>query len=237
MTGSGDGDSEPDTPDAPSSGAETDPEPHPQAADPGPFEAFVESEDPVVVTVREVLTSVAIVAVVGLVLFTASGIWPPLVAVESGSMEPHMFKGDLVFVVEDGRYAPEEARSGVVTFEDGTETGYWSFGDHGNVVVYRPDGREVTPIIHRAHFYVEEGENWVARANPEYTGGATCRQVRTCPAPHDGFITKGDNNAVYDQVARRSTVVRPEWVRGVAKVRVPWLGCIRLQLSGNSCLA
>jgi|APHM01.1.fsa_nt_gi Signal peptidase I len=58
---------------------------------------------------RELVTSVGTVLLVGALLFAASGVWPPLVAVESGSMEPHMSKGDLVFVADNGRYAPGEA--------------------------------------------------------------------------------------------------------------------------------
>lgn len=191
--------------------------------------------------VREVLTSVGTVLLIGGVLFALSGVWPPLVAVESGSMEPHMFRGDLVFVAENGRYAPDDAAAGVVTHRQGRETGYWSFGDHGNVIVYQPDGRAGTPVIHRARMYVEEGENWVQRANPEYLGGAdTCAENAHCPADHSGFITKGDDNRRYDQVGSAESgtltgVVRPAWVRGNAKVRVPKLGCVRLELSGIGC--
>ncbi len=213
-----------------------DAEPGVSIEDDGVLRYLWQTDHAVVATVREVVTSVALVAFIGLVLFAASGVWPPLVAIESGSMEPHMSKGDLVFVVEDGRFAPSEAESGIVTYRTGKETGYWSFGNYGNVIVYQPDGQDGTPIIHRAQFYVEEGEDWVGQADPQHLAGVTdCDQVQSCPADHDGFITKGDNNVAYDQVAGRSDVVRPEWVTGVGKVRVPWLGCIRLELSGVSC--
>jgi len=200
-----------------------------------------EEHNDVVDFLREVLTSVGTVLLIGAVLFAFSGVWPPLVAVESGSMEPHMFKGDLVFVAENGRYAPDVATAGVVTYQQGQQTGYSSFGDYGNVVVYQPDGQVGTPVIHRAYMYVEEGENWVQRANPEYLGNAdTCAENVHCPAPHDGYITRGDDNPRYDQVGGTeretlSNVVKSEWVRGNAKVRVPKLGCIRLELSGIGC--
>jgi len=191
--------------------------------------------------VREVVTSVGTVLLVGVLLFAVSGVWPPLVAVESGSMEPHMSKGDLVFVAENGRYAPGDAVRGVVPYQQARDTGYWSFGDYGNVVVYQPDGRARTPVIHRARMYVEEDENWVERADPEYLGDhQTCAENVHCPADHSGFITKGDNNPRYDQVGTTeastlSAVVKPEWIRGNAKVRLPKLGCIRLELSGIGC--
>jgi signal peptidase len=79
-------------------------------------------------------------------------------------------------------------------------------------------------------FYVERGENWYNRADPDALGGAdSCAELANCPAPHGGFVTKGDANDNYDQVhPTRSTVVRPEWVIGTAELRVPELGWLRL---------
>ena len=222
-----DGDESPDT-DQSADGDRVDP-------DAGVVTQFMNSEWLPVVFLRETLSSAVIVAVVGIVLFAISGIWPPMVAVESGSMEPHMQKGDLVFVTEPGRFAPDAGRgeTGVVTHAVGTETGYDSFGQAGSVIVYRQPGRFGPPIIHRARFYVEEGENWYDRANPDYLPGDSCETVPNCPAPHAGFFTKGDNNGMYDQVnAIGAPPVKPSWVTGVARVRIPLLGWIRLVFSG-----
>ncbi|WP_267641359.1 S26 family signal peptidase [Haloarchaeobius amylolyticus] len=207
----------------------------------GPIDWFFNTSDPWVQTIRDIGSSVLTVAIIGLVLFAVSGVWPPLVAVESGSMEPHMHKNDLVFIVDEHRYAPASAAegTGVVTYQHAkTNGGYWSFGDYGNVIVYQPYGSDRrTPIIHRAMFYVEEGENWYQRANKSYLDGAnSCAEIANdaCPAPHSGFITKGDNevtNDHYDQVGGQSNVVRPEWIQGKAKVRIPFLGWVRLQFA------
>jgi len=68
--------------------------------------------------------------------------------------------------------------------------------------------------MHRAILWVEKGE--------EMPDGK--------PAPHEGYITKGDNNAVPDQsvfkIASGKNVepVKPEWIKGVARVRVLYLG-------------
>ncbi|RKD93732.1 S24/S26 family peptidase [Halopiger aswanensis] len=194
---------------------------------------FLRTDEETIVLARDVVSSVAIVAVIGLLLFAVSGIWPPLVAVESESMVPNMQKGDLIFITDSDRFVgdnPVEG-TGVVTLERAQETGYEKFNRPGDVIIFKPDGSEYeTPVIHRAHFWVEEGENWVdTKADEEITGGVTCEQVRTCPAPHDGFVTKGDNNDGYDQFGNSvSTVVKPEWVTGKATFRVPWLGHIRL---------
>ena len=184
--------------------------------------------------VREVATSAAAVLFVGLLLFGISGVWPPMVAVESGSMEPHMHKGDLVFITEPGRYTPEAAygSTGVVTAETGDDMGYRTFGGPGSVVVYDDPGRGGPPIIHRAVFYVEEGENWYGRTDPEFVSADSCDELLNCPAPHAGFITKGDANSRYDQASDIAPPVKPSWVTGIARVRIPYLGWVRLGLAG-----
>ncbi|WP_458207411.1 S26 family signal peptidase [Haladaptatus sp. NG-SE-30] len=199
---------------------------------------FRHTDNGTVVFVREMLESVAVVAAIGLVLFAVSGVWPPMVAVESGSMEPHMERGDLIFIVDENRFVPDAAQgsTGVVTYQQGSESGYKSFNDYGDVIIYRPDGSNYeTPIIHRAHFWVSDGENWYDRADPSYIAGAdNCKELPNCPAPHAGFITKGDNNGAYDQVVRISEPVQPNWVRGTAEVKIPWLGHVRLFFSSTS---
>jgi signal peptidase len=185
----------------------------------------------------DVVSSVLAVAVVGVLLFAVSGVWPPMVAVESPSMTPHMQTGDLVFVMEERRFSGDSAREGVVTARTGSDVEYRKFGQPGDVIVYNPDGNaDQTPIIHRAMFWVEEGENWYEKADRQSVGRySECDGLPNCPAPHDGFITKGDANGIYDQ-AQGSTglsrPVKPAWVVGTAEVRVPLLGCIRLRTEG-----
>lgn len=189
--------------------------------------------------IREMLTSVLAVAAIGLLLFAVSGVWPPMVAVESGSMEPHMEKGDLIFITEPGRFVPGAAHddTGVVTYEAGEEADYRTFGSYGSVIIYDNPDSFGPPIIHRARFWVDEGENWYSKANPEYVRADSCEELRYCPAPHAGFITKGDNNNEYDQANGISAPVKPEWVQGVARIRIPYLGWIRLGFSGAAFAA
>jgi signal peptidase len=182
---------------------------------------------------RDLLTSVVAVMLVGAYLFAISGVWPPLVAVESESMVPNMQVNDLVFVMEENRFPGETAENGtgVVTAHRGED--YRKFGAPGDVIVYTPDGNSRrTPIIHRAMLYVEDGENWYDRADPEAVAVGSCSALANCPAPHAGFITKGDNNGRYDQATGLSGPVRAEWVVGTAEFRVPGLGWVRLQSSG-----
>jgi len=99
---------------------------------------------------------------VGLILVTMyayTGLWPPLVVVESNSMmhgEDNLSHvgtidtGDLVLVRAVGRV------SEVRTYMDGYVSGHRTYGDYGDVVIYKPGGTESrTPIIHRAIIYLE----------------------------------------------------------------------------------
>ncbi|WP_225316410.1 MULTISPECIES: S26 family signal peptidase [Haloferax] len=193
------------------------------------------ADDGPLLFIREALISAFTVVAVGFLLFAISGVWPPMVAVESGSMEPHMHKGDLVFITGPDRYSPDAAIEGtsVVTAETGAAVGYRTFGGNGNVIVYDNPGVGGPPIIHRAMLWVEEGENWYDRANPAYVSADSCAELANCPAEYSGFITKGDNNPRYDQVSGISEPVRPEWVQGVARIRIPFLGWVRLTLAST----
>jgi len=149
-----------------------------------------------------------------------------------------MHRGDLVFVSEPGRYVPDNgaAQHGVITRAAGAESGYRTFGGYGSVIVYDSPARGGPPVIHRAHFWVAAGENWFDAANRSFHHADSCRELPNCPAPHAGFITKGDANGQYDQVngISASGPVRPAWIDGIAHVRVPYLGYVRLWLAEGS---
>jgi signal peptidase I len=148
----------------------------------------------------------------------ALGLYTPMVAVESGSMIPHIQIGDIIFVESIDR-------TEIITNEEGKKLNYSSFEEYGDVILYKPRGIEgVTPIIHRAMYYVNKSENM-------WPGGPA--------APYSGYITKGDNtrtNAAYDQQGSISPglPIKKEWVIGKAKFgRLPLLGCISLIPRGN----
>ncbi len=167
---------------------------------------------------RDVLSVLAVAAVLMSVSHILFGLWIPMVAVESGSMIPHIQIGDIIFT-------ESVDRTGIVTYRDGEQSGYISFESYGDVILYMPYGRAgVTPIIHRAMYYVKKGESM-------WNGGP--------PAPHDGYITRGDNpktNPSFDQQGSVSYLqpVKKEWIIGVARfIRVPLLGCVPLTARGN----
>lgn len=92
----------------------------------------------------------------GLYLYT--GNWPPMVVVESGSMQhssTYAYLGDLnigdVVMVKK-----VTSPSQVQTYVSASVSGVSTYGEFGNVIIYRPYGSySVTPIIHRAIVYLE----------------------------------------------------------------------------------
>ena len=140
---------------------------------------FRTSEHWTVSLARDILWVVAVVGGIALALYLVCGTWPAVVTVESGSMEPHMNIGDLVFVVQADRFGPLE------TWDAAHATSYQKFGDYGDVVIYRPNGEtdfwaqigllplsKQHPIIHRAMTWVDAGEPEPTYLNP-YRGSAT----------------------------------------------------------------
>ncbi|AFK20299.1 S26 family signal peptidase [Haloferax mediterranei ATCC 33500] len=179
---------------------------------------------------KDVAETIAVVAAVGAILFAVTGVWPPMVAVESPSMEPHLERGDLVLVTDEGRYAgPAADTNNIITANE--SEGYGRIGGRGDVIVYKQPSRTDSPIIHRAVFHVQKDENWYDKANKSYVLGAdSCSELQNCPAPHAGYITRGDNNGYYDQANDIAPPVRPKWIRAKAQFHVPYLGSIRLEL-------
>ena len=175
----------------------------------GAAKGFRESDRPAVAFAREILWVVAVVGGIALLLLVVSGTWPAVVAVESESMLPHMQVNDLVFVVQKDRFGPLQ------TYETGRSTGYEKFGNYGDVIIYRPNGASnIHPIIHRAMVY--ENASWDA-ANLHAAD------------PHAGYITKGDNNQLYDQQSAIQGIgpiqpVEDQWIVGKALFAIPFLG-------------
>ena len=173
---------------------------------------------------RVILKDLFFILLIGGILFGVSGVWPPLVAIESGSMEPNLHRGDLVFIM-DVKEVEEGGLS--ITTREGAG-GDYKFGEVGDVIVFNADGSSNIPVIHRVEFLVEEGEDWYERGNPNWVVGKDCGAMSNCPAPHEGYITKGDNNGKYDQSQGISGPVKSSWVKGTAEGRIPWVGYIKL---------
>lgn len=169
---------------------------------------FLKSKNFWVSLARDILFAATLVGAIALALYVYAGVWPPLVSVDGTSMFPHMKGGDLILI-------QKVDPSKIVTYEAGKDSGYSTFSDYGDVIVYRPFGRsDVTPVIHRAMYRA-------SAETPMWEGSVA--------SPNDGFITQGDNNFLFDQSCGISpnTPVKDEWVLGVARARIPFLGYVR----------
>ena len=171
--------------------------------------------------IKDLLSALIVVGIIALGGYLITGTWPFMVAIESGSMEPNMHIGDVVFLV-----SPE--KKGIITFEEGAKMGYEKFGRYGDVIVYIPNGdRRATPIIHRAIAYVKKGDPIPILVKE---GNQISLKLTNFKAQSDGYITQGDANPVPDQLAGVMPV-KKDWVVGVAVFKIPYIGYVRVLIS------
>jgi signal peptidase I len=117
--------------------------------------------------------------------------------VTSGSMEPQIEAGNTVFVFHSSHDVFIEDSGSIIVFKDSLQRGSEKY------------------ILHRTVYYAEEGENWVEEVPDEHLLTQSCETETYCPAPHSGYITKGDANAYYDQSTSISPPVTKESIIGV----------------------
>ena len=111
--------------------------------------------------VREIVLAAGMIALLVLAMWAHTGSMPPLVVVESNSMQHDstgeigtIDAGDLVLV-----HSPDKNK--IITFAEATypnseHFGYDSLGMPGDVIIYERNGEsDSTPIIHRALFKIE----------------------------------------------------------------------------------
>jgi signal peptidase len=162
--------------------------------------------------IRDILSIVIIVSMIGCVMFGVSGTWPAIVAIQSKSMVPNMNVGDLIFIVEENRFGS------LMTSEEAKTIEVKSFNDYGDVIIYHPNGlTNVTPFIHRV--LTEINEPTAVAAN--FT--------------HAGYITKGDHNPVIDQGYTFPHIgvmqpIKKEWILGKALFAIPLVGYLPLHI-------
>lgn len=132
-------------------------------------------EDNSKITVIAIVAIVAILLGVGVWIYTTSGVDPPFTVVESQSMQ-HTDRsevgtidtGDLILVI-----SPENTE--IVTYVEGSKTGFKQFGEYGSVIVYLRD--KGNPVIHRAFIWLEYNyidKSWSAPSLSGYSGKWTC---------------------------------------------------------------
>lgn len=118
----------------------------------------------IVSVLKDAFVALIILGVILSSLYLFTGRWPPMVVVESSSMshgegDPSVSHlgvidtGDIVAV----KKASE--RENIVTYVEGKGTDHRTYGQYGDVIVFRPDGSdEHTPVIHRPVLFLEYNE-------------------------------------------------------------------------------
>ncbi len=105
---------------------------------------------------KEIIFAALIISIIMGSLYAYTGRWPPLVVVESGSMQ-HSDDTSYIGVIDTGDIvlAKQSSFSDITTYAKGRGTGYSTYGDYGDVIIYRRYGQDSTPIIHRAILYLK----------------------------------------------------------------------------------
>ncbi len=102
----------------------------------------------------EPLVAVAIIVVLLAGLFAYTQNWPPVYVVESDSMQHG--STDILGLINTGDLvlAQKIPWTQITPYVVGMRTGYSTYGEYGDVVLYNANGQAGTPIIHRAIVYL-----------------------------------------------------------------------------------
>jgi len=215
------------------------------------FIHFWRSEDEKISAIRDIVIALIVVLVILTSLWTYTGQWfgTPMVAIESGSMmhqnEPFgrigtIDAGDMVLLVKvnsrEDILTRGSSKGGEMAKGD---KGFRSYGDYGDVIVYRKYGRtDEDQIIHRAICWITYHEEYGTYTVEEYglynVSSITIPEIGlyNYKPTHSGFITKGDNPITNDRCDQAGGICREpikvEWITGKARGELPWIGTINL---------
>ena len=183
-----------------------------------------DEEDNVLLSLsKDVVSAFLVVGLVFVFGFLYTSNWPPMVVIESGSMQhddntdypepPYhhigtIDTGDLVLVKE----VDEED---IVTYLEGKKIGYKKYDDYGDVIIYYKNnlrdhnGVATTPVIHRVMCWVdvlENGTYYIRETGEYFEDDLVIGEIGADFAKHgegdshgrpdlkrSGYLTKGDS--------------------------------------------
>ncbi len=214
------------------------------------WKRFWHTERSSIALIRDVLVALLAVLIILTALWAYTGQWfaAPMVAIESGSMEHSnppfgrlgtIDAGDMVLVQKVSKVSDIIPHGGPVRGAE-AQHGWQTYGNYGDVVIYKPMGRnDVSQIIHRAMCWVN-----VSKHNGQYVYtipdfGIYNETDLSIPElgldgrdpgwTHSGLITKGDHNEICDQISNICPQpVELSWISGKARGEIPWIGTINL---------
>jgi len=162
--------------------------------------------NPMRTLVREIALAAGMITILVLAMWAHTGSMPPLVVVESNSMQHDIEgeigtidAGDLVLV-----HSPDSNQ--IITFAEATDItsanyGYESLGMQGDVIIYERNGEtESTPIIHRALFKIEVGQSVDADEQGECSQGVFWNEkcVTSWTVPGSDQVNVEKVNLIFD---------------------------------------
>ena len=189
---------------------------------------------------REATLAVGLVTILLGSMWIATGSFPPMVVVESGSMMHEdegsvgaIDPGDLVLVMNPDRVE-------IVTYVEATQEanenfGYETHGMAGDVIIYRKNGGSDTPVIHRALLKAVANSSggwdvpgtslvnvdsitWTLDYECPYHGGTYNLKIDSWEPNHEGYLTTGDNldsnGCNIDQLRATSPDASETYIRG-----------------------
>ena len=193
--------------------------------------------------IKDILVALVAIAIIMTSLYAYTGIWPPMVVIESGSMQ-HSNDQSYVGVIDTGDIVlvKESSFSDITTYVEGRATGYERYGDYGDVIIYRPLGQDITPIIHRAVLYLQwndshsfdvpglrgltYGTDYITDSGTWYGihdhieihdygyehKNLVIRVGTLIKYQHSGYISAGDHNVARGYGADQNTGICPEQI-------------------------
>jgi signal peptidase len=110
---------------------------------------------------KDVIIALIIVIIIISSIYIYTGNWPPVVVVESDSMQ-HSDDESFLGVIDTGDLVlvkSIESEKDVVTYMKGKRIGHETYSEYGDVLIYRKNGyTDSTPVIHRALIWLEYNE-------------------------------------------------------------------------------
>lgn len=208
------------------------------------FKNFWKSDNDKISIIRDILVAFLVVLILLILLWSYTGQWfgAPMVAIESGSMM-HLDEGfgrvgfidagDMVLLVKVNE------KNNILTREESKDLdGYQSYGDYGDVIIYKKYGKtDEDQIIHRAICWIEYNEDktyTIDEYGLENVKSITINDLglNNYRPSHSGFITQGDNPRTNDRCDQAGGIcsepIKTEWITGKARFELPWIGTINL---------
>lgn len=151
-----------------------------------------------VLFIRDACVALLLVGTMLLAMYAYTGLWPPLVVIESNSMMHSEDNTSYVGVIDTGDMVlvKDVDRVGdIETYVEGFVSGHRTYGDFGDVLIYNSGGdSSSTPIIHRAMLYLEENGD----------GTYTCEALQYLP--EDKWRTS-DSRDTWDSLSSTLTIL------------------------------